>query len=346
VDSTRIRLTELSSCAGCAAKLGAAELHDVLARVRVAADDPRVLVGYGTGDDAGVFLINDDVALVQTVDFFTPIVDDAFDFGRISATNALSDIYAMGAKPLTALNVVAFPENVDLAILSQILDGGAAVACEAGVAVLGGHTIKDAEPKYGMAVTGVVDPASIVTNAGAMPGDAIVLTKPLGTGILTTARKRDAIAEEGLTEAVRWMTTLNASASEAMLAIGVHAATDVTGFGLLGHAGALAAASGIALRIDAHAVPFMAGVLDLIRDGFVPGGTRHNAQTHARFTDFDSRVEEAVRIGLSDAQTSGGLLIAVAPERVEALVAGLLADGLAAAVVGWVRLGRGISVAP
>jgi selenide,water dikinase len=345
MDTTRIRLTERSSCAGCAAKLGAAELHDVLSRVRVAAPDPRVLVGYDTGDDAGVFLVSDDVALVQTVDFFTPIVDDPFDFGRIAATNALSDVYAMGGRPLTALNIVAFPDDLDLAILSRILDGGAAVAREAGVAVLGGHTIKDSEPKYGMAVTGLVDPARIVTNAGAKPGDAIVLTKPLGTGVLTTARKRDAIADDGLDEAVRWMTTLNARASEAMLACGAHAATDVTGFGLLGHAGSMATASGVQLSIEASAVPFMAQVLELIRDGAVPGGTRHNAQTHGEFTRFDSGVSDIVRIGLSDAQTSGGLLIAVAPERLGALTRDLYASGSLAAVIGEVRAGSGISVA-
>src|SRR5579863_8842368 len=179
MDVASIRLTELSSCAGCAAKLGAAELRSVMERVSPATND-RVLVGYGGSDDAGVFLVREDLALVQTVDFFTPIVDDPFDFGRIAATNALSDVYAMGGRPLTALNIVAFPEDLDLAILSRILEGGAAV---------GGHTIKDAEPKYGMAVSGVVDPRRITTNSGALPGDVLVLTKPLGTGILTTARK-------------------------------------------------------------------------------------------------------------------------------------------------------------
>jgi selenide,water dikinase len=344
MDTARIRLTELSSCAGCAAKLGAAELQDVLSRVRATAPDPRVLVGYGTGDDSGVFLVSDEVAIVQTVDFFTPIVDDPFDFGRISATNALSDVYAMGGRPLTALNIVAFPEDLDLAILSRILDGGAAVACEAGVAVLGGHTIKDSEPKYGMAVTGVIDPARIVTNAHARPGDKLVLTKPLGTGILTTARKRDAIFDDGLAEAVRWMTTLNASASRAMLACGAHAATDITGFGLLGHAGGMATASGVHFTIEAHAVPFMEHVLELIQRGVVPGGTRHNAQTHAKFTHVAPNVGDAVRIGLSDAQTSGGLLIAVAPERVGGLTRDLRAVDSIAAVIGEVRAGSGISV--
>ncbi len=344
MDSARIRLTDLSSCAGCAAKLGAAELRAVLSRVRVGAPDSRVLVGYGTGDDAGVYQVTDRIALVQTVDFFTPIVDDPFDFGRIAATNAFSDVYAMGGRPLTALNIAAFPEDLDLAILAQILDGGAAVARDAGVAVLGGHTIKDAEPKYGMAVTGLIDPANVVTNARALPGDVLVLTKPLGTGILATARKRGVIAESELTEAVRWMTTLNAGASQAMLACEAHAATDVTGFGLLGHAGAMASASGVAFSIEARAVPFMAQVLDLIRDGAVPSGTRHNVQTHAEFTSFAPSIDDAVRVGLSDAQTSGGLLVAIAPERADALLSELRAHALPACVVGEVRPGTGISV--
>lgn len=343
MDTQRIRLTAFSSCAGCAAKLGAAELHDVLSRVRAGAPDPRVLVGYGTGDDAGVFLINDTTALVQTVDFFPPIVDDPFDFGRIAATNALSDVYAMGGRPLTALNVVAFPDDVDLAILSRILEGGAVVARDAGVAVLGGHTIKDREPKYGMAVTGVVHPARVVTNAGARPGDALVLTKPLGTGILTTARKRDLIPERALHEAVRWMTTSNASASEAMLRCNAHAATDVTGFGLLGHAGAMAEASGVRFAIEAQAVPFMTQVLDLVRDA-APSGTHHNVQAHLRFTDFAPSVDAAVRVGLSDAQTSGGLLVCVAPEHLDAFRRELLAAELLAAVIGEVRPGAGIAV--
>ncbi|HTX60559.1 MAG TPA: selenide, water dikinase SelD [Verrucomicrobiae bacterium] len=344
MEATGIRLTELSSCAGCAAKLGAAELRAVMAQVTPATDE-RVLVGYATGDDAGVYLVADGVALVQTVDFFTPIVDDPFDFGRIAATNALSDVYAMGGRPHTALNIAAFPEDLDLSILARILEGGAQVARAAGVAVLGGHTIKDAEPKYGMAITGTVDPARIVTNAGARPGDALVLTKPLGTGILTTARKRGAISAEALGEAIGWMTTLNDTAAHAMLAAGARAATDVTGFGLLGHAGGLARASGVRLRIDASAVPFMSGVLDLIRSGVAPGGTLHNARTHAEFTTFAESVPEELRLGLSDAQTSGGLLICVDPTRVDALRAALRAARLCDALLGRVEEGKGILVA-
>jgi selenide,water dikinase len=341
MDVASIRLTELSSCAGCAAKLGAAELRSVMKRVSPATDD-RVLVGYGASDDAGVYLLRDGLALVQTVDFFTPIVDDPYDFGRIAATNALSDVYAMGGRPLTALNIVAFPEDLDLAILVRILEGGATVARSAGVAILGGHTIKDAEPKYGMAVTGIVDPSRVVTNAGARVGDALVLTKPLGTGILTTARKRGAIAPHELDEAVQWMTMLNDRGSEAMLAAGVHAATDITGFGLLGHAENVARASNVRLLFDASAVPFMSRVLELIDAGIVPGGTSHNAETHAAFTDFAPSVPEAVRIGCSDAQTSGGLLISIAADRVDRLVGELYESGALAAIVGEVREGTGI----
>jgi selenide, water dikinase len=343
MDVASIRLTELSNCAGCAAKLGAAELRSVMERVSPATDE-RVLVGYGGSDDAGVYLVRDDLALVSTVDFFTPIVDDPYDFGRIAATNALSDVYAMGGRPISALNIVAFPEDLDLDILRRILEGGSAVARSAGVAIVGGHTIKDSEPKYGMAVTGLIDPARIVTNDRARPGDVLVLTKPLGTGILTTALKRGAIAPEDLREAVSYMTALNDRASRAMLAAGSLSATDITGFGLLGHGGGMARASGVRFTIEAAAVPFMERVLDLIAEGIVPGGTRHNAETHAEFADFASSVPEAVRVGLSDAQTSGGLLISVAADAVAALVRALENSGTLAAIVGEVREGAGIEV--
>ncbi|MFY9718060.1 MAG: selenide, water dikinase SelD [Candidatus Cybelea sp.] len=343
MNAKSIRLTELSACAGCAAKLGAAELRSVMERVSPATD-ARVLVGYGDSDDAGVYLLQENLALVQTVDFFTPIVDDPYDFGRISATNALSDVYAMGGRPLSALNIVAFPEDLDLSILASILNGGASVARDAGVAILGGHTIKDAEPKYGMAVTGIVDPHRIVTNAGAQPGDVLVLTKPLGTGILTTALKRGAIGESALGHAVQWMTTLNAAASEAMLAAAAHAATDVTGFGLLGHAENIARTSRVRLVIEAGRVPLMHHVLELIEAGVVPGGTRHNAETHAAFTLFAEAVPASMRLALSDAQTSGGLLIAIGAERVDTLLEELSARNCFAAVIGKVLRGSGVAV--
>jgi selenide,water dikinase len=339
-----VRLTALASCGGCASKLGSAELASVLQGLPSTVND-RVLVGFGTADDAGVFVLRDDLALVQTVDFFTPIVDDPYDFGSIAATNAISDVYAMGGTPVTALNIVAFPEGLDLAILSRILAGGADVARAAGVAILGGHTIKDDEPKYGMAVSGTIDPRRIVTNANAKPGDVLVLTKPIGTGILTTAAKRDTISYDALRPAIEWMTTLNAGAGAAMLEAQAHAATDITGFGILGHGGELARASGVGLAIDANAVPIMDGVLDLIRADVVPSGTRNNARTHATFTTFDASVDEALRVALSDAQTSGGLLISIAPERLDVLRRGLRAAGVLDAVIGTVTEGEGIRVA-
>jgi selenide,water dikinase len=344
MDVRSIRLTELSSCAGCAAKLGAAELRSVMERVTPATDE-RVLVGYGGSDDAGVVLVRHDLALVHTVDFFPPIVDDPYDFGRIAATNALSDVYAMGGRPISALNIVAFPEDLDLDILAQILEGGASVARNAGVVIVGGHTIKDAEPKYGMAVTGEVDPRRIVTNAGAKPGDVLLLTKPLGTGVLTTALKRGAIQPEDMREAIDAMTTLNDRAAHAMLAADAHAATDITGFGLLGHAHNVARASGLRLVIDASSVPFMQRVLELIDAGVVPGGTRHNAETHAALTVFAPNVPDGVRIGLSDAQTSGGMLISVHRDRLNEIETALKESGTLAAVIGEAREGRGVEVA-
>ena len=305
-------------------------------------EDTNILVGIATRDDAGVYLLRDDLALVQTVDFFTPIVDDPFDFGRIAAVNSLSDVYAMGGTPLTALNICAFPvDDVDLAILARILEGGAAVAKQAGVALLGGHTVKDDEPKYGWSVTGTIDPQRIITNAGARPGDVLILTKPLGTGILTTALKRDRIDARALQPAVDAMLTLNAAASRAMIEIGVSSATDITGYGLLGHAGEMMEASRVALEFRASAVPLFDGVLDLIRSDVVPGGTKDNMKAHAEFTTYDDGVDAALRVALSDAQTSGGLLIAVPAERAEALRAKI---GPWAHVIGTVREGKGIRV--
>jgi selenide,water dikinase len=305
--------------------------------------NPNVLVGVSTSDDAGVYRLRDDLALVQTVDFFTPIVDDPYDFGRIAAANALSDIYAMGAVPLTALNIAAFPiDDLDPAILTQILAGGAAIAAEAGVAIIGGHTIKDAEPKYGMAVTGTVHPSHVVTNAGARPGDLLLTTKPLGTGILTTALKRHQIDEAALKPAVAQMVMLNAAAARAMVAHHVHAATDVTGYGLLGHAREMAVASGVSLVIHASAVPTYDGVLALIAAGCVPGGTNDNVAHHATFTAFHPSVSAERRILLSDATTSGGLLIAAAPEDARAIAREL---GASAAFIGHVGSGEAGTIA-
>jgi selenide,water dikinase len=307
--------------------------------------DPNVLVGFGTNDDAGVYKLRDDLAVVQTVDFFTPIVDDPYDFGRIAAANALSDIYAMGAAPITALNIVAFPmESLGPEILTRILAGGSEIAREAGVAIVGGHTVEDDEPKYGMAVTGVVHPQRVVTNAGARIGDVLVLTKPLGTGILASALKKGAIGEREMATAVKWMTLLNAAASRAMLAAGAHAATDVTGYGLLGHAGEMMRASGMRMHLRAKAVPVHPLVADMLAVGIAPSGTRNNAIEHEQYTDFTRDISPEVRLILSDAQTSGGLLIAVAPQNVEGLAAELIASGALAAQIGVVERGTGIVV--
>jgi selenide,water dikinase len=307
--------------------------------------DPNVIVGFATSDDAGVYRLSEELALVQTVDFFTPIVDDPYDFGRIAAANALSDIYAMGARPLLALNIAAFPiETLALDYLARILEGGAAVAQQAGVVILGGHTVKDVEPKYGMAVTGTVHPSKIVTNAGARPGDLLLLTKPLGTGILSTALKRELIGADEMAVAIRWMTTLNAHAGHTMVEFGAHGATDITGYGLLGHGGEMARGSGVRLRINADAVPLLDGVLALIERGVVPGGTKDNATEQAAYTTFAANVSPAQRLLLSDAQTSGGLLIAVAPESAQGLSAALVSGGALGAIIGRVEEGSGICV--
>ncbi len=306
-----------------------------------AATDPRILVDAATRDDAAVFQVAPDRALVATVDFFTPIVDDAYDFGRIAAANALSDIYAMGATPLFALNLVGWPRDVlPLELLGEVLRGGAEVAAAAGAFLLGGHSIDDPEPKYGMVVLGEVHPTEVVTNAGARAGDALVLTKPIGTGILTTALKREVVPASELTAAVTVMTTLNAGAARAMRAVGVHAATDVTGFGLLGHLHQLLAASAVAARLDAARVPVFPRTPELAGGGAVPGGTRRNLAAAQSTVAFAATVDDPTRLLLADAQTSGGLLIAVAPNRLDALLTALAAERTPArAVIGQVVAG-------
>ncbi len=298
--------------------------------------DPAVLVDTSTGDDAAVYRIDADRALVATADFFTPIVDDAYDFGRIAAANALSDVYAMGGRPLFALNLVSFPRGrLGEGLLSEIVRGGGEVAREAGVAVIGGHSIDDAEPKYGLCVIGEVAPSRVVRNSTARPGDRLVLTKPIGTGVIATAIKREAAPAEVIGAAVRSMTTLNRGASEAMVGVGVHAATDVTGFGLLGHLNEMARASGLAARVSASAVPLLPGAEMLAREGFVPGGTRRNAADLGEMVEWSDEVVEPFRTLLCDAQTSGGLLIAVSPDRVDELIGRLQeVDSPAAAVIG------------
>jgi selenide, water dikinase len=293
-----------------------------------------VLVSPATGDDAAVYLLPDGGALVHTVDFFTPIVDDPFDWGRIAAANALSDVYAMGGRPITALNLVAWPvQELPLHMLALVLEGGATLAREAGVVVVGGHSIHDPEPKYGMAVTGFVDPERIVRNSTIGGGDVLFLTKPLGLGIITTAIKRERATADQLAEAVTTMTELNRSASEAMVEAGASAATDVTGFGLLGHLHLALRASGVAGRIDAGRVQVIPGTLDLAAGGLVPSGTRANHAFVSPHVDWGS-LSQHEQMVLADAQTSGGLLIAVPSDRADALGRELQARGVQAAEIG------------
>jgi len=282
-----------------------------------AINDPRVLVDAATQDDAAVFQVAPDRALVATVDFFSPIVDDAYAFGRIAAANALSDLYAMGARPLFALNLVAWPRAPELlALLGETLRGGADVAREAGVLILGGHSIDDPEPKYGMVAVGEAHPDHLLTNRGAKPGDLIVLTKPIGTGILATGLKRDLLTEADMAEAVGWMTMLNAGAMEAALELGgaVHACTDVTGFGLIGHLRNVLDASGVGARLDAGKVPLLARAHELASGGVIPGGTNRNREAANGYTTWGAGVDDATRTLLCDAQTSGGLLLCIDPE--------------------------------
>lgn len=319
-----------------------AELAQVL-RPLLRSHDPNALVDASTGDDAAVYLLDsdDDRALVVTLDFFTPVVDDPFDFGRIAAANALSDIYAMGARPRFALNLLGFPRSLlGEGLVERILEGGRAIANEAGIPVLGGHSVDDPEPKYGMVVIGEVSRDRLVTNAGARPGDALVLTKPLGTGIITTAMKNDAVSGDVVADAVASMVRLNAEAAAAMLDIGVHAATDVTGFGLLGHLRSLLRASGCAAKIAAAAVPLLAGTRELAEQGQVPGGSRRNLADLEGDVRFDAGVDESARLILADSQTSGGLLVAVPHERVDALLQRLTLVAPRSAVIGRVSEGE------
>lgn len=293
-----------------------------------AVTDPNLLVGINTGDDAAVYKMSDDIAIVSTVDFFPPIVDDPFIFGEIAAANALSDVYAMGGKPIIALNIVGFPVGLPHDILGEVLRGGASKAQEAGVLIVGGHTVDDEEPKYGLSVTGVVKPGSQVANTGARPGDALVLTKPIGTGIITTAGKQRRTDDATLNRAVQIMSELNRAASEAMMRVGVHACADITGFGLLGHLRLIAQGSRAAARINVADIPVIDGVADLLAEGIAPGGTHRNLESIADLVHWHPDIDEQTRILLADAQTSGGLLIAIAPAKLDALLIALADAGV------------------
>jgi selenide,water dikinase len=331
-----VSLTSLSHGAGCGCKLPAAALLPIV-RGLPAASAPELLVGSATADDAAVWRISDELALVQTVDFFTPVVDDPYDFGRIAAANALSDVYAMGGRPLTALNLVAWPlERLGPDALRDVLRGGQDVVRAAGAEIVGGHSIDDPEPKYGLAVTGAVHPERVVTNAGGRAGDALVLTKPLGGGAVVTARKRGAAGDALLARAVEVMAALNAQAAAAAVDAGASGMTDVTGFGLIGHLHALARESGVAAQVDAGAVPALAGVQQLLTDDrAVSGGSRANRRYAEDFATFAAGVTPWSERLVCDATTSGGLLVAIDPARagdVPGTVIGRLVAGAPGAV--------------
>jgi selenide, water dikinase len=305
------KLTSLSSCAGCAAKLSQQDLHQVLRQLPIR-KDRNLLVGSATGDDAGVYRIDRNRALVLTTDFFTPIVDDPFDYGQIAATNALSDVYAMGGRPLTALNLSGFPaDQLPLRVVNRILRGGATKIAEAECVLVGGHTIRSPEPIYGLAVTGLVSPRRMLTNARARAGDALVLTKPLGTGVITTGIKRGLTKRSLERKAIAVMTRLNTEGADLAESGLVKAAVDVTGFGLLGHLGSMCRASGVGAEIAASTVPVInAEVFQLIEAGCIPGGSRDNLAFANNFTEWDGATQTQKAL-LADAQTSGGLLLSV-----------------------------------
>jgi selenide,water dikinase len=335
---TERRLTSFSHGAGCGCKLGPEQLHQVLGGLTLPGLPPDVLVAADTGDDAAVLALDDDRALVATLDYFTPIVDDPYDWGRIAATNAMSDVYAMGGTPFLGLNIVNWPvDDLPLEMLGRVLQGGIDAATGVGFPVLGGHSITDPEPKYGMVVLGFVERSHMLRNSTAVAGDSLVLTKPLGLGMISTAIKRGLASDELVATAVDLMTTPNKEASEAVREVGADAATDVTGFGLLGHLHRMLVASGVAAEIDAGAVPLIDGALDLARSGVVPGGTARNHAFVSPQVDWGDLLEPE-QLLLADAQTSGGLLVATRDP--EALTAALSERGVPSAVVGAMRDGR------
>ncbi|TFJ91838.1 selenide, water dikinase SelD [Lentibacillus salicampi] len=331
-----VKLTSLSSKGGCGCKIGPADLENVLRSLpKQKTPNPNLLVGLDTSDDAGVYRLTDDLALVQTVDFFTPIVDDPYAFGQVAATNALSDVYAMGGTPITALNIVAFPiSTLDESILADILRGAGDKLDEAGVSLVGGHSIDDQEPKFGLAVTGTVHPDDIRTNTGAKPGDKLILTKPIGVGIMSSALKKGLLEQDEIDQVTQVMTTLNKTASETMNGFNVNASTDVTGFGLLGHASEIAAGSNVEVRIDAKSVPVLPRVKELADSGVMPGGTKNNFNHVKNSVTFPESRDQLDQYILCDAVTSGGLLLSADGRDAEALLTDLQRKGVEAAIIG------------
>lgn len=316
------KLMQLSKRCGCAGKFTPDELAKVLKHIEVKEEDrdPNLIVGFDKSDDAGIYKITDDLALVQTVDFFTPVANDPYTFGQIAAANALSDVYAMGGKPLTALNLSCFSASIGSDILAEILKGGADKIREAGATIVGGHTITDEEVKYGVSVTGIVDISKVISNSGAKVGDVLILTKPLGSGVLTTALKIEFINDEEFTEAAKVMATLNKTASEEMQKIGVNSCTDITGFGFVGHSYEMAVGSGVALEIDSKKVPIMDKVKDLVKEYCLPSGAYTNEKHFEKWVSFSENIDDVTRLTFFDPQTSGGLLISVREEKAKTLL--------------------------
>lgn len=324
----KIRLTQFAKRAGCAAKQPPGYLLSLLGSLP-AITDPNVLVGNATADDAGVYKLSEDLALVLTTDFFTPIVDRPYDFGAIAAANALSDVYAMGGTPISALSIVGFPDALlPPEVLVEILRGAADKAAEAGVAIVGGHTIKSEEPIFGLAVVGKISPDKVLSNNHAEPGDVLILTKPLGLGIITTAAKNNEDKLDAIEEAIRVMTTLNRDAAEEIVRFNTHALTDVTGFGLLGHLRNVVAASKVSARVFLDDVPVLSAAREYVNAGVSPGGTHANHRFLADWVTYAPDLTKEEQLILCDAQTSGGLLAAVAPDQADALVSSLRGRGI------------------
>lgn len=331
VETKTFRLTETVKAGGCASKLSPEILDKVLAKLP-RQQDPNVLVGFDHADDAGVYRITPDVALVQTVDFFTPMVDDPYTFGQIAATNALSDVYAMGGRPITALAHVCFPANGELEILERVLAGGLSKMMEAGCAVIGGHSVRDEEMKFGYSVTGLIDPRKVFANDGMREGDRLIFTKALGTGVICTAIKKGEAKQASMDAAITSMTTLNKKAAEVIAGFPVHTMTDVTGFGLVGHAREMALASKVSIRFFASRIPFLEGALDCVRAGQIPGGLVSNREFAECVVGYEGAISDEVKALLFDPQTAGGLLISV--ESSAELIDALNRAGVAAVEIG------------
>ena len=340
---TKVKLTKLANCAGCGAKMGAGTLAKMLEGFKSHSDE-RLIVGYDKSDDASVYKLSDELALVQTTDFFPPIVDDPFLFGQIAATNALSDVYAMGGEPKLALNILCLKDSMDSEIVQEILRGGYSKAYEADTIITGGHTIHGAEPLYGLSVSGFVHPQKVLTNSGARPGDVLILTKPLGIGILTTAAKADLVDEALLNRIYTQMTFLNKTAAHIMKKYAVHSCTDVTGFSLMGHSFEMAQGSDCSIHIDVSNVPYHKEAYEFAEMGFIPAGAYRNRQFAEKGVYAPKNISRAMQDIMYDPQTSGGLLIAVAEKDAAKLHHELVESGIQASIVGYVTEAQEYSI--